>query len=260
MSKNRQLNRLDIPSSLVRPVEVRAIDMAAGETFQPHSHKWGQFTYCAEGILTVLTEAGHFTAPPAMAVWLPPGITHDIRPLGQAKFRSLYVAEDHMTGMPQSCAVLSVDALLRNLILEAAKLPREWDQNGSAERLMMVILDRIHCASHAPLSLPIPSSSRLRAVTDSILSDPTDRRTMEQFGTIAAASGRTLARLFKQETGMTFGEWRRRRILLAALERLSEGIAVTTVALEMGYESPPACIAMFRQNLGMTPTQYIASR
>ncbi len=83
---------------------------------------------------------------------------------------------------------------------------------------------------------------------------------MEQFGTIAAASGRTLARLFMQETGMTFGEWRRRRILLAALERLSEGIAVTTVALEMGYESPSAFIAMFRQNLGMTPTQYIAGR
>ncbi len=234
--------------------------MADGETFKPHAHKWGQFTYSAEGVLTVLTDDGHFTAPPAMAVWLPPGVTHDIRPIGPAKFRSLYIAASEVVGMPDSCTVLSVDVLLRNLILEAAKLPRAWDENGSDNRLMMVILDRIRCAKPAPLHLPLSSNPRLSAVTNALLSDPTDRRTIEQHGSRVGASGRTLARLFKQETGMTFGEWRRRRILLSALERLAEGVAVTTVALEMGYESPSAFIAMFRQNLGMTPTQYIANR
>jgi AraC-like DNA-binding protein len=258
MSRNSQFIPSGIPASLVRPVEARAIDMAEGETFQPHSHEWGQFTYSAKGILTVLTDNGHFTAPPAMGVWVPPGITHDIHPVEPAKFRSLYVAKNYLQGMPDTCTVLIVDALLRNLILEAVKLPREWDQSGSDWRLMMVILDRIRCAEPAPLHLPLPSNSRLKAVTNSLLADPTDRRTIEQHGSKVGASGRTLARLFKQETGMTFGEWRRRRILMSALERLSEGTAVTTVALEMGYESPSAFIAMFRQNLGMTPTQYIS--
>jgi AraC-like DNA-binding protein len=195
-----------------------------------------------------------------MAVWLPPGIIHDIKPVGSAKFRSLYIAQDEVKGMPPTCAVLSVDALLRNLILQAAKLSREWDETGPDMRLMMVILDRIRCASPAPLHLPLPANSRLSAVTNSLLANPADRRTIEQHGKNVGASGRTLARLFKQETGMTFGQWRRRRILLSALERLAEGQTITTIALEMGYESPSAFIAMFRQNLGVTPTQYIAGR
>ncbi len=237
---------------------MRAFDMAAGEMVRPHAHDWGQFTYSAEGVLTVLTDAGRFTAPPAMAVWLPPGVTHDIRPVGRAQFRSLYIAKDHSDVMPSECTVLSVDPLLRQLILEAARLPVAWDNEGPQGRLMAVLLDRIRAAEPAPLHLPIPTDGRLRAVSDALLADPADPRALADFGATAGASERTLARLFKVETGMTFGEWRRQRILLAALERLSERVSVTGVALEMGYDSPSAFIAMFKQSLGETPSQYLA--
>lgn len=233
--------------------------MAAGETFHPHAHEWGQFTYSAEGVVTVITDRGRFSAPPAMAVWLPPGVVHDIQPAGPAKFRSLYIAADRLDGMPADCTVVTVDPLLRQLILEATRLPRDWDETGPAARLMAVLLDRIRIAEPAPLHLPMPEDSRLRAVTDRLLTDPGDRSSIDDLGRRVGASGRTLARLFLRETGMTFGAWRRQRVLLAALERLSEGAPVTAVALEMGYESPSAFIAMFRQTLGMTPTQYLAA-
>ena len=177
---------------------------------------------------------------------------------GPAKFRGIYIAQHLVGNMPKTCAVLTVDPLLKNLILQAATFSREWDETGPQGRLMMVLLDQIQCAKPAPLHLPLPSDPRLRAVTSALLADPTDRRLLEQHGSTVGASGRTLARLFKRETGMTFGEWRRQRILLAALERLSENHSVTTVALELGYNSPSAFIAMFRQCLGMTPTQYIS--
>jgi AraC-like DNA-binding protein/quercetin dioxygenase-like cupin family protein len=262
MSENSQNEKITrpIPRTLRRPVEMRAFDMSLGDSFQTHSHEWGQFTYSAEGVLTVLTDYGHFTAPPAMAVWLPPMNEHSIRSVGPAKFRSIYIDKALVHGMPETCTVLSVDALLKNLILQAAEIPTEWDESSSEGRLMMVLLDRIKCAKPAPLHLPLPSDPRLRAVTRALLADPTDRRLLEQHGSNVGASGRTLARLFKRETGMTFGEWRRQRILLAALERLSENQSVTQVALELGYNSPSAFIAMFRQSLGMTPTQYLASR
>lgn len=259
MSENSHSRTPDIPQSLTRPVEMRAFDMSAGETVRPHAHEWGQFTYSAEGVLTVLTPAGRFTAPPAMAVWLPPGVEHDIRPIGHAKFRSLYIAADHLAGMPEACVVLSVDPLLRELILEAARLPIAWDIEGPQRRLMTVLLDRIRAAVPAPLHLPLPKDARLRAVSDALLAEPSDSRTLADFAATAGASERTLSRHFKDETGMTFGEWRRQRILLAALERLSEGMPVTTVAMEMGYDSPSAFIAMFRQSLGVTPAQYFAA-
>ena len=260
MSRNSQNRRPAIPTELVRPVEVRAFDMNAGEIFHPHAHQWGQFTYSAQGVLSVLTEDGRFTAPPAMAVWLPPNVVHDIRPLGSAKFRSLYIAQRLAMDMPKKSAVLSVDPLLRNLILEVAKLPRKWNESGPDSRLIEVLLDRIKCAEPAPLYLSIPSDPRLSAVTNALLDNPGDRRTLEQHSRTAGASARTLARLFLLETGMTFGQWRRQRILMAALEKITQGRSVTSVALEMGYDSPSAFIAMFHNTLGMTPTQYIASR
>ena len=57
---------------------------------------------------------------------------------------------------------------------------------------------------------------------------------------------------------MTFGAWRQRRRLQAAIERLAAGDAVTTVAFDLGYDSPSALITMFRKSLGDTPGRYLA--
>ena len=55
---------------------------------------------------------------------------------------------------------------------------------------------------------------------------------------------------------MTFGEWRRRRRLFAAVEWLTSGRPVTQVALDLGYESPSAFIAMFKRHMGATPSRF----
>jgi AraC-like DNA-binding protein len=55
---------------------------------------------------------------------------------------------------------------------------------------------------------------------------------------------------------MSFGAWRQQMRLLRALEKLAAGEAVTTVALDLGYDSPSAFTAMFRRNLGAAPTRY----
>jgi AraC-like DNA-binding protein len=250
--------RPPIPDRLIRPVEMRAVGLGDGAVFTPHVHDWGQFTYSAEGVLTVLTPEGRFTAPPAMAVWIPPGIRHDIRPAGPAKFRSLYLDAAYAAGMPGQCTVLSVDPLLRQLILAAAELPRAWDPHGTDGRLMTVLVDRIRAAPPAELSLPLPTDPRLRTVTDALLADPADPRGLSEFATSAGAAPRTLARLFRRETGLSFRAWRRQRVLLAALERLAEGQSVTGVALDLGYDSPSAFIAMFRKALGTPPSRYLA--
>ena len=73
------------------------------------------------------------------------------------------------------------------------------------------------------------------------------------------ASERTLARRFVAETGMTFGHWRERLRLMAAIPKLVDGQPVTRVALDLGYRSPSAFIAMFRRNLGTTPIGFCRS-
>jgi AraC family transcriptional regulator len=63
-------------------------------------------------------------------------------------------------------------------------------------------------------------------------------------------------RMFEVVTGVTVGEYvRRRRLSRAALE-LSEGDArVTDLALRFGYESPDAFAKAFKREFGMTPSE-----
>jgi AraC-like DNA-binding protein len=121
---------------------------------------------------------------------------------------------------------------------------------------MRVILDKLHDLEPAPLSLPLASDKRVRRVGDALLENPADERSLEDWALQVGASARTLARLFVNETGLTFAEWRRQVRLLEAIDRLGKGQAVTRVALDLGYESPSAFIAMFRRTLGAPPGKY----
>jgi hypothetical protein len=67
---------------------------------------------------------------------------------------------------------------------------------------------------------------------------------------------RTLARLFRFETGMSFRQWRQQMRILESLRRLGQEEQVSTIALDLGYNSPSAFRAMFKKNLRKTPNQY----
>jgi AraC-like DNA-binding protein len=69
-------------------------------------------------------------------------------------------------------------------------------------------------------------------------------------------SRRTFTRLFRRETGLSFVAWRQQACILAALPRLAQGEAITTIALDLGYDNPAAFSAMFKRILGSTPSLY----
>ena len=71
----------------------------------------------------------------------------------------------------------------------------------------------------------------------------------------SGASARTIQRLFREETGLRFAEWRRRLRLLRALELLGDGTSVTAAGIEAGYDSTSAFVAAFRREMGFTPAK-----
>ncbi len=79
---------------------------------------------------------------------------------------------------------------------------------------------------------------------------------MDAWAAWAGVSERTLSRRFVAETGHSYTAWRQRARLMRALEMLAEGVPVTTVAIDLGYDSVSAFIALFKRTLGVTPSAY----
>jgi AraC-like DNA-binding protein/quercetin dioxygenase-like cupin family protein len=243
----------DVP----RPVVAYAYDYPAGTLIDRHAHERVQLVHAIAGVMTVETGTGIWVVPPGRALWMPAGQDHAIRADGVLSMRSLYIAPDAVPALAPDCRVVDVPPLVRELILASLALPRLYDPAGADGRLIAVLLDRIADLPQAGLHLPLPHDRRLRPIVDAIVADPGDRRPLADWAAVCGAGDRTLARLFVRETGMTFAAWRRQAALQRALAWLAEGRPVTAIAIDLGYDSPSAFIAMFKRALGTTPGLYM---
>jgi AraC-like DNA-binding protein len=160
---------------------------------------------------------------------------------------------------PQAPAVVAVSPLLREVIVA---LTADDENQGRDERqranLRSVALDELRRVDQLPVRLPAVSDDRLRAIADMLVADPADERTLAGFGTVVGASERTLSRLFREEAGMSFPQWRTQFRLLRALLLLADGTPVTSTALACGWSNPSAFIDTFRRAFGATPGRFYA--
>ncbi|MNF63065.1 HTH-type transcriptional repressor of iron proteins A [compost metagenome] len=235
-----------------------ARDYPDGAHVDRHLHAEAQFLYAARGLMRLVTHAGAWVIPPTQAVWIPPGIEHQIFMSGQVQMRTLFIAADAAPASLDSCCVLAVPPLLRELILRAIQL-EELDAQAHHLLVQRLILHEIAALERMPLHLPVPEDRRLRAICLALLQTPELDRTLEDWGLEVGASSRTLARLFARELGMSFNDWRQQLRLTEALPRLLAGQAVQRVAADLGYGSGRAFSAMFRRLLGENPKEYVAS-
>lgn len=111
----------------------------------------------------------------------------------------------------------------------------------------------------SPLQLINPTDPRAARVAETLSSDLSDPRPLADICKLAGASKRTIERLFQSETNMSLGGWRQQLRLLHSLRLLAAGEPITRVALDSGYSTPSAFIAMFRKAFGTTPRRYFAT-
>ncbi|MGE0153085.1 MAG: helix-turn-helix domain-containing protein [Reyranellaceae bacterium] len=233
-----------------------ASDYRHGASTGWHSHYRAQLAFAVSGVMHVDTEQGAFVVPPQRALWLPAGMRHCIAMHGAVGMRTIYVAPERARTLPALCRVVAVTPLLRELVLEAARLPAHYAADSRAARLTALLLDEMRALPILPLHLPLPEDRRLRRVCDAILQNPALDLTLADLAQSASTSPRTLARLFRSGTGLSFGQWRQQARLLAALRLLASGEKVTSVAMDLGYDSPSAFTSMFRKALGVPPSRY----
>jgi AraC-like DNA-binding protein len=221
-----------------------------------HAHPRAQIIYQLEGVYRVNTAAGNFVVPRHQAIWIPSHLLHETFTNDSAEALMFFVDEACTVPLPPGCMVVSVGPLLGALFERAVENGNDYDPDDAAARLLAVILDELRRIEPAPFKLPLARDKRLRRIMDKLLADPADHRGLDELCIDCGASERTVARLFRDQTGMSFHEWRTQLRLLEAIDRLGQGRQVTDVAADLGYRSPSAFIAMFRRALGVSPGHY----
>lgn len=249
---------LDHPTftELPAPVYFRYDEFSADTISAPHRHAWGQLNYAAHGVMRLDVDGQRFLSPPHYAVWVPPGHEHGCYNPQAIVYRSVYLAANLCTDLPQRPCSLVISDILKAILGDFARRDLRVAQDARDQRLVQVLLDQLHLAPTQTCYLPFARSEGLRQVLEALQATPADNRPLADWARQVHVSERTLARQFLRELGVSFGEWRLRLRFLRAIEALESGAAIQSIAFDLGYSSASAFIAMFHRQAQCTPEQY----
>ncbi len=251
-----------------RPVRAKARRLATDSEITPHSHPWAQLAWSVTGVARITAEHSTYLVPASRAVWIPAGVGHAVTAVEAAELRTLYVRAGAF-GMDTppwlACRVLEVSALLRELALQMDVEPdgRAAPTPGllaRERRLGELAIDELQRAAPVRLGIELPRDKRLRALCEAVLAEPGRHAQLAGWAAEAGASPRTVARLFRQQLGTTFGPWRQQVLLAHALTLAAQGRPMGVIAADLGYASASAFTAMVRRSVGAPPGRFFGSK
>jgi AraC-like DNA-binding protein len=255
MSKIR--HGVHVCPKLLSPVTALAFEFNHGHVILEHEHAEDQLVYACRGVMTVRTSAGIWVVPAQRAVWIPARTPHSIVISGAVSMRTVYLRPG-LVKLQRGCGVVNVSPLLEHLILHLCTHERLSRRSRIHANLINVFIDQLETVAAVPLQLPTPTDARAARVARTLQHSPGHPYSLAAACKLAGASKRTIERLFQQETHLTLGKWRQQLRLMRSLQLLAAGEKIAHAALEAGYSTPSAFIAMFKKALGTTPRRYFA--
>jgi AraC-like DNA-binding protein len=233
-----------------RTVVAVAKEFAAGTSTGAHSHRRAQLIFAIHGTMVATTEVGAWLVPTGSALWIPPGVVHNVKMLGAVSMRTAYLSCSRRCGMPAGCRLVRVPPLLQESLIALSAEPADYDEVGRGGHLAALILDEISRAPVQQLALALPTDRRLRILARRLIENPGSDLDIDGWAMTIGVSRRTLTRLFRTQTGLPFAAWRRRLRLLRAAERHAGGEPLARVAASVGYNNLAVFKAMARREIG----------
>lgn len=269
-----------------RPVRAKSRPLAADTRVKPHRHAWAQVAFSGTGVTRVTAGRSTYIVPPSRAVWIPPGVEHAVTVVEDADLRTLYLHQPDGRCGPdvppeqepawRHCRVIEVSSLLRELVTQltliapaelpagvtaegrtdTAATPAEHADRQREQLIVALLLDELRRARPLPLGVALPQDKHLRSLCLAMLDSPARHATLDGWAAEAGASPRTVARLFRQELGTSFQQWRQQVMLAKALSLAARRTPMSLIAAELGYASPSAFSAMVTRSVGMAPSRF----
>ncbi|WP_145511457.1 AraC family transcriptional regulator [Yersinia kristensenii] len=224
--------------------------------FLPHTHSYGQLICVKSGVLAMSIGGQRFLAPPEFSVWIPAGVEHSSYNRKPMHFRAIDIALELCDGLPTSACLINVspifNAIVENCFSRGVLMP----ESEPDMRLGCVLIDQLKVSPVQCTYLPTSQDKLLSPILTALERCPSDNTSLALWAKRVYTTERTLSRRCQQELGMAFSEWRQRLRFLHAISLLEQGLTVQSVALDVGYSSASAFIAMFQQVSGTTPERF----
>lgn len=223
-----------------------------------NGHDTGVLQMPLSGALVVSSPQGHWVVGTGSVLWIAPHTAYKLRMLGKVRLRSLYLNPDRVEGLSDRSDMLHVTPLMRELISEAASLSNRRNERR-VRSLVAALLEELRHANSGKPQLLAPRDPRLVRICTHIQRQLDDNKTLQEWAAEFGCDPRTLYRLFVQELGMPFVQWRQHVRLQTAMEWLAKGKQVVDVAFDLGYQNQSAFTTMFRRNMGLAPSEFVKS-
>jgi AraC-like DNA-binding protein len=232
-----------------RPVVAMAKAFAAGTHIDWHRHARCQLIFGIRGLMLVRTDRGAWVVPAGYALWMPANVRHHVTMRGDVDMRTIYVEQSAASAMPKMCIVVAVSDLLRSALVALSTESHNYEVHGRGGHLVAIVLDEIERAPTPPFALVIPRDPRIARIARALIKDPGSPRDLDSWAAWVGVSRRNLTRVFRQQTGLSFGAWRRRLRLLEAAARLADGESLDRIVSTLGYSSVVAFQTMQRREI-----------
>jgi AraC-like DNA-binding protein len=255
MSNLRQLG--PSPDPLVRCLSV---GFSTGYHWQRDGMDWGVLLWASRGATAVTIDARVWVSAPHQAVWVPAGVGHSVRMSGRGTLRQIYVSPSSGMVFPAVPTSILVEPLLRELLRRIGAMGTLRAEVAHEGRLLALLHDEVtrtvsaeRMLSDQTRTLPMPTDPRARRAAELLRAEVSLERDVADIASESHASVRTLERLFRAETGLSLGAWRRRARVIHAMQLLADGATVTAAGIATGYATTSAFVQAFRREVGVTP-------
>jgi AraC-like DNA-binding protein len=220
----------------------------------PHAHPMHELVWVRGGTLTARVGSRLFTVAEGTALWLPAGVPHAGRLTARVELHDAFFAPERTPLDLAEPRTIAMTPVLESLLTHLARPDLDPAPRARAEAVVFDVLE----PSDQRLELPLPGDPRIDPVARALLADPADGRGLEEWAAELGVSERTITRVFRRTTGLSFAQWRRALRVHHALTLLADGWDVQSTSEQLGYAQPSTFIAAFRQVLGATPGAFAA--
>ncbi len=241
---------------LPQPICFWSTSLVAETSYPWHRHSWGELNYSFSGVMSMKLTQQIFLSPPPNGIWVPPNVEHQSQARYEANHCCLYICEELCGDFPVEARTIEISPLIRAILIHIRDAHMAYPKNEAENRLFLVLLDLLKQAPQQGNYLPASDDPLLKPVLMELYKQPGDPRSLADLAAVANTTERTLARRCQHDLGMPFSEWRQRLRIITALKLLEAGHTVASIAIDLGYGSSTAFIAMFRKLVGTSPNDF----